>query len=129
MVSICDDLRRLDEMLLLLSQEAARNLQTSLLLHSARRRVQALEKKVRSLDAAHWLVASSPNSSGGPAPLSMWTGTAPRHGSYSSSSIGKGKRGKNQTLPRAPLFSSEHVAPPMFSALAMAKERRTCHAQ
>ncbi len=124
MVSICDDLRRLDDMLLLLSQEAARNLQTSLLLHSARRRVQALEKKVRSLDTAHWLMTSSSNTSGGPAPLSMWAEPA-----YTSSSLGKGKRRKNQALSSAQLFSFEHMAHSRCPALATSEKRRTCHVQ
>ncbi len=71
MVSICDDLRRLDKVLLRLSQGSARNLQMYVLLTSARRRVQALEKKARALGGIDvmWCMISSSNSSGGAAPM------------------------------------------------------------
>ncbi len=111
MVSICDDLRRLDEMLLLLSREAARNLQTSLLLSSARRRVQALEKKARSLDAAYCPMASSSNTSGGAAPLSMGVGPFLRLRPSTSSCV------KRVTLrTQAMVFSSAPVAKSALAA-------------
>ncbi len=72
MVSICDDLRRLDKLLLILSKGSARNLQNYALLCSARRHVQALEKKARALHLLHggyWRLSAPSNSSGGAAPL------------------------------------------------------------
>ncbi len=91
MVSICDDLRRLDKMLLHLSRGSACNPQTHVLLCSARRRVQALEKKARSLGALNVLhghgvlpSGSSGGSFGGSAPVSCVDCTAsiskPWHG-------------------------------------------------
>ncbi len=87
MVSICDDLRRLDTILLLLDREfqqglgVAHNQQPQALLSSACRLVQSLEKKARALhllEAAFWSPVTPPNSSGGAAPLALHAPIAPK---------------------------------------------------
>ncbi len=69
MVSICDDLRRLDKMLLHLAHGSGVTFQTSLVLALARKRVQLLEKKARMLDSMYVNEVVIPSGSGGAAPL------------------------------------------------------------
>ncbi len=69
MASICDDLRRLDKMLLHLAHGSGVTFQTSLVLSLARKRVQLLEKKARKLDVMYINEVVIPSGSGGAAPL------------------------------------------------------------
>ncbi len=69
MVSICDDLRRLDRMLLHLAHGSGGTFQNYLLLSLVRRRVQSLEKKARSLGGLYIVEEGKPSGSGGAPPL------------------------------------------------------------
>ncbi len=73
MYSLSEELGRLDRLLLCLSKESSSNIQTQHLLHTARRRVQSLEKKTRAFETYLWLSDKSVTGSGGAAPLCMST--------------------------------------------------------